>query len=302
MEDGNSLVSTFGDAGVKLKRNKKTTVASFICRVLFAIVFNPIFRMRARKDPEIYQRCKARAINAAAIFFPYRHTGSGIDSSSQNGHIIVINHPTLNDPICAIIYALRSLPDREVIVPVNLPWFEGICKYRQHLLKMGINIVPILTARTLERLGNDPAAAALKTPFETHYMQGLISVMANCGVAVIAQQATRQPYVFMSEDESRGIDIKPTISFVLAAVKRAKAPNYGQIHIVPVGVVPHARATNGINFYRRYILNVGQSLTVEALSAIEYEGVKRPVDYHILIALAALLPPAFHGPPCSSDV
>jgi len=288
MESGKSVVLTFGEPGRILKR--KISATGIASRLLLWLIFNPLALFRANE--RTWQRRRKAAIRIVSLFFPFAQKG-GEENTPGHGQVLVINHPTLNDPLCAVLYALKTYPANQLVVPVNLPWFESICKYRQKLLKIGINIVPILTPKTAKRLGEGDKIAEVQTVLMANYMTELTNTLSAGGVAIVAQQATRQRYLFTSnEQQETGEGILATISFIVLAVKRAKL--LAQTEFVPIGVVPHSlQAKSKLNLFSKYTLNIGKSISGEELAAVK-NAAKRPVDFFMLNKLAELMPKEWH--------
>ena len=290
MEHGKSVLLTFGEPGRLLKR--KMVITGLFCRAMLFMIFNPVFLIRARLYPDIWTRRKLSAVKFARFFFPFHVTGTQMAPSAQ-GQIVVINHPTLNDPICAAIYILEQCSDREIIIPVNLPWFEGVCRYRSKLLKIGVNIVPILTPETAKRLGSNDLVSTVQESLIKNYTAEFAKTMLGGGLAVVAQQATRQRYIFSCPAQAEsGEGILTTISLVLAGLRRAHLLE--KTSVIPVGVIPHATdAKPKLNPLCRYTLNIGKPILANDLAAVKNDA-KRPADLHILLRLADLLPSAYH--------
>jgi len=290
MESGHSMLLTFGKPGQKLKRG--IAITGFICRVLLFIIFNPFFMFRARFFPGAWRRRKAFAIRGARLFFPFNIRGHQVEQSAR-GQVVAINHPTLNDPLCALLYILGVYPEREIILPVNLPWFEGICKYRSRLLKIGINIVPILTPSTALRLGGGDEVSKVQSGFMSNYVTEFTSTLSRGGLAVVAQQATRQRYLFASQAQAEtGEGILSTISLILLGIRRAKLLE--QADFIPVGIIPHStRAKPKLNLFRRYTLNVGEPILASHLAQVK-NAAKRPADLYTLLKLKGLVPEVYH--------
>ena len=293
MDSNRSTLLTFGEPGRTLK--KKIALTGFICRIAFFLIFNPIFLARARFFPNAWKRRKHRAVRLMRRFFPFNTTGHSA-TPTNCGQIFIINHPSLNDPLCAIIYALAQNPDSEIIVPVNLPWYESICRYREKLLKIGVNIVPILTPETAKRLGNNSENSEIATVQNTlmhNYIDEFMKTLSTGGLAVVAQQATRKRYLFTDPAQAEtGVDILSTISLILVAIRRAKLME--QTQFIPIGVAPHStEAKPKLNPFKRYTLNIGEPILAKDLAAIK-NAAKRPADLHMLQKLAELLPSVYH--------
>ena len=285
-----SILLNFGQPGRDLKR--KIALTGFICRVAFFLIFNPIFLLRARFSPDVWKRRKIAAVRVMRWFFPFHLKGHEAEPTGH-GQVFVINHPTLNDPICAIVYALNQNRDSEIIVPVNLPWFESICVYREKLRKIGINIVPILTPETARRLGDNDEISKVQAGLMKNYISEFMETLSRGGMAVVAQQATRRRYLFKDRQQSEtGVDILSTISLILLAVKKAGLMQ--KTLFVPVGVVPHSTdAPAKLNVFKKYTLNIGEPVLAEELANVK-NAAKRPADLHMLQKLAELLPTIYH--------
>jgi len=290
MECGKSILLTFGKHGRILKQ--KIRITGVISRLLLFIIFNPIAIFCENRNPKSWRHRRAAPIKLVRFFFPFNVKGHQM-IASKHGQVFVINHPTLNDPLCAILYALDLYPDREIIIPVNLPWFEAICSYRTKLLKIGINIVPILTPETAKRLGSENQVSSVQSTFMSNYIAEVTRVLSGGGLAIVAQQATRQRYIFTDIFQSEsGNGILATISFILVGLRRAKLLE--QTDFIPVGIIPHSvHAKSSINLFCKYDLNVGESILAAELGIIKNAS-KRPADLHILHKLAELLPPEYH--------
>ena len=277
-----SRLATLGAPGRRLKRQIAAT--AFISRLFLWLIFMPIPIGKVRR--------RGLAVRLARFIFPYKVAGH-TPEASQNGQIFVINHPTLNDPLCAIAYALGMYPGRKMIIPVNLPWYEGICKYRGKLLTLGVNIVPILTPETAKRLGEQAPVAEIQRGLMADYMAALVDTLAAGGLAVVAQQATRRRHVFCDAGQAaNGEGILATVSFILAGLRRAKLMDRAEI--VPLGVVPHSlQAKARLNPFCRYTLCVGAPILAADLGAAK-NAARRPADFYVLQKLAELLPKAYH--------
>jgi len=286
LEEGKSILLTFGEPGRILKKNIRRTAIA--CQILFIIVFNPISLFFGRNKPDFWMKKKSFAVSFAKKVFPFNLEGKKPDES-DHGQILVINHPTLNDPICTIIYALELYPDREVVVPVNLPWYEGIAKYKKFLSAIGVRIVPVLTPATAKRLGTNENISQVQTMLVSNYTAEVAKIIKDGGMAVLAQQATRQRYIFSSPEQSKtGDGILSTISFVLAGLKRSKILDKAMV--CPIGIIPYSlKAKAKLNPFRKYTLNVGEPILAADLSKVKNEA-KRSADLFVLRALAELIP------------
>lgn len=302
MDNGESILETFGDSGRRLKR--EIALTGFVCRLLFTYAFSPLFLLRIRlaraeNRPAIWRRRKLHAIRIARLIFPFKTIGYRLNEDSAKGQIFIINHPTLNDPLCAILFAIITYPDCEIVIPVNLPWFESICRYRQKLLEMGIILVPILTPKTIARLDSTPKIGEIRNTFVSHYTDELTDTLKRGGLAVVAQSATRQRHLFLDETQSKtgtsetGVEILGTVSMMLLAIRRAKITDHA--NIIPVGVIPHRPdAPAKINPFCKYTLKVGAPISANFLAQVKNPAKKLSADLHLLQRLQALTPSEYH--------
>ena len=219
---------------------------------------------------------KITAIRFFRLFFPFNTKGYQLTPTSHS-QVVVINHPTLNDPICAILYIMNLYPDREIIIPVNLPWFESVCRYRSKFLKIDVNIVPVLTPKTAKRLGSNSYVLEVQNALVTNYTTELMATLSRGGLVVIAQQATRQRYIFNDPIQSEsGEGILATISLILTSLRRNK--NLEQTCFTPIGVIPHdINAKPKLYLFHKYTLNVGEPILATDLAAVK-NSAKRPAD------------------------
>jgi hypothetical protein len=284
------ILLTFGESGRLLKR--KIILTTLASRLLLFMVFNPFIRLLAYFNKNAWIRHKNWTLKFVRLIFPFQTKGQPL-APSPSGHIFVINHPTLNDPICTVLYAMGLYPEREIIVPVNLPWYEGICHYREELLKIGVKIVPVLTPETAKRLGSDDNVSRVQTSLIRNYTAEFAQTISKGGLAVVAQQATRQRFIFANPSQSEtGEGILSTTSLILAGLKRDKLLD--KTLIIPIGAIPYATsAKSKLNLFRKYTLNLGEPVPATDLAAIK-NGARRPADLYILQRLAALLPVEYH--------
>ena len=123
-------------------------------------------------------------------------------------------------------------------------------------------------------------------------MACLDNALRSGGMAIIAQQATRQRYLFESlEQFNSGEGILPTVSAVLMSARHDPF----DISVIPIGVIPHSTdAKPTLNLFRRYRLNVGTTVPSSNLANLKRTSSVRPADFFVLHAIATLLPREYH--------
>jgi hypothetical protein len=290
MERGKSVLKHYGKPGHKLKR--KMVLTGIMCRFLLFLAFNPLFLLRVRMFPNAWKRKKAKTARFIRRFFPFRVEGETLNVT-DDGQIFIINHPSLNDPICMILYVLSYFPDREIIVPVNLPWYETVCKYRPKLRKIGVKIVPILTPETAKRLGTNNDIAKIQSALIANYTKEFAETLSHGGTAVVAQQATRKRYVFANRTQAEtGEGILSTISLILLGLKRGKLLD--KTRLIPVGVVQHSpNAKPKLNLFCTYTLHIGEPISAGELIKVKNDA-KYSADLFVLQSLIRYLPVEYH--------
>lgn len=288
--NGQSILSTFGKRGRLLKW--KMAFPGFICRSLLFFISNLSSLSKVKNPTTIRRNRKNFAMKLLKFFFPF-YTNGEINLFQSSGCVFVINHPTLNDPICAAICIAQMFPERNIMLPINLPWFENVRKYHEKLVQLGITLVPILTPKTVQRLGKDSYILEVQKVLIDNYKKKLIETLSGNGFIIVAQQATRKPYLFSNVEQLRnGANILPTVSLILSCIRRAKLLK--KVCFIPIGIIPHKlNAKSGLNLFCKYTLNIGETILAQELTNVNNLA-KRPADLHILLKLLELLPSEYH--------
>ena len=127
----------------------------------------------------------------------------------------------------------------------------------------------------------------------SNYANEFAKAIANGGLIVVAQHATRRRYIFKDKAQSEsGEGILSTISLVMAGLKRAGLLE--QTCILPVGVIPpNFQTKSKLNPFRQYTLNVGEPILASDLAVVKNPA-KRPADLYILQQLMELVPEEYH--------
>jgi hypothetical protein len=161
ISDGYSVLTEL-TGGVELKR--KMVKTGQVTRWIFRrILFTRRFMRAAERDPSLWQTRRLWFVkNWGRILFPFtKHQRCKLEVDDR-GKIIIINHPSLTDPLVTIIWAVLNFPDKPVLLPVNLPWFEEIGLFLGPLKKIGIILLPMLTPKTIKRLEEHQTVAGME--------------------------------------------------------------------------------------------------------------------------------------------
>ena len=97
---------------------------------------------------------RKRAVELLDKFTPYQVHGISLKTSQTNQPptIIGFNHPSLGEIARLISLCFRIFPERPLIFPVTLPWFEMFAPFKHRFDGLGMTITPIITPHATETL------------------------------------------------------------------------------------------------------------------------------------------------------
>jgi hypothetical protein len=281
--------------GEKLKKDISST-GKMSRWLLSHIMFPAGFLKAVEQRPELWKTRRLKVVKRwCRIFFPYRVRYQHNFPRDERGKIIVINHPSLTDPLVVLVWAMLVFPQKPVLLPVNLPWFEEVSQFVKLLEKVGIFLVPTLTPKTMRRLEDDPDLVRLKGEMRNNYLTSLLKLADAGGMGVVAQPAGRQRCLWLDQSQREsgvsrdGRRVVPTVGVLKASAKHAKLGD--NIDIVTVGVaLPRwwAVGIGKLNLFIPYHLNVGYTLPLSELPPKPDVGVLREME--------ALVPQAYWVP------
>jgi hypothetical protein len=288
--------------GGELKKDMRTT-GRLIRWLLRLVIFPKRFLRKAERDSELWNSRRVKIIRRwGRIFFPFRLSYKSDIKFSDGGKIIVINHPSLTDPITTLIWAVLAFPSKPILIPVNLPWFEEFGEYVELLGKIGIVLVPMLTPKTLKRLKpyqtpeQIDEASRLKAKLERSYFREMVKLADNGGISIIPQSATRQRTLWLDGQQwltgvsADGRKPVPTVSMAALEAKHSKISS--SVEFVIIGVVLPRWCFWGfgkLNLFTPYQLNIGE--VVPILELREREGPR--LDSWVLRAMEKLVPESY---------
>ena len=177
------------------------------------------------------------------------------------------NHPTIGDFLRVLNVWLTQYPERDILLPVDICWYEHIAPASKRLEMMGLYIVPIITPATRRRMNSlisvtDLAAVHSLSRKMNDYYLAYCSKFAQSkgkGLIVLAQSATRRDTVFASVEAYLGSrPIRPqTLTYMGLHFIR----NQLECYFLPVTVLPPKSATRRLNLCRRYSILPGHLIS-----------------------------------------
>ena len=206
------------------------------------------------KSPDKLRPALNKILNSIA---PYE-SKEKIDESIETGLVIAFNHPSLGEILRLMEYCFDVFPQKRMLFPVTIAWFEALAPNFDYLDSIGIRITPTITPKAIsEILEVNPDAKdladELATKLNTYYQTQSRAFVANKDVLLVAPSATRQFYVFQNTDQIVGnSDIKPeTLSLITTSLKKDKSLDYA---ILPITVIPPEMCSAGLNLFDTYRL------------------------------------------------
>jgi len=201
----------------------------------------------------------------------------------DNTIVIGFNHPSLGE-ICRLLHiGLKYYPDREFLFPVNLPWYESIVPVLPQLHRLGINITPMITPATEEKLNRKfsddqqklDEVQFLKMAFDKKYIRELKNIAEKNGVVFVAPSATRQKEII-------GDYVHPSMTVVAHIVMKSNR----KATFVPVAVLPPVLTNRELNLFRVYRIIPCESFESEEVKTLT-SGRDREFDFSFLKRIEA---------------
>ncbi len=192
-------------------------------------------------------------------------------NDSKNGLVVGFNHPSLGEIARILTMKIDKMGGRTMLFPVNLPWYEALCKYYDKVKLLGIIIAPTITPSTWNKLGIKEGtnlydnATRIKHEFREAYTKKSHDLVKNGGVIFVAPSATRQAKVFKTPAVYRKEeDIVPTMAVL--ALRLLEDPEMN-CDFLPLGVLPPKKHGRGLNLYKKYKLIPGEIMTADEIRA-----------------------------------
>lgn len=286
-----SLLKSLG--GEKLR--KEMVPVGKACHAIINHFYN-VGPTKSKDDRET--KAKRKIVKTLGRISPAIYSTEEIKKHSKNGLVLGFNHPSLGEVLRIVTMKVDALPDKPVLFPVNLPWYESIAKDYERLLGLGIIITPTITPSTWKKLeikeGHElfEIASKIKHDFRDIYTTLSLENVKNGGVIAVAPSATRQATVFKTKKVfDKKEDIIPTMSVL--AIKLYKDPKMN-CDFLPIAVKPPEKFKRGLNLFKKYELIPGEIMTAEEIRK-KYFKEKNPkrlegFDYEFHKRIADKLP------------
>ena len=256
-----SLLKSLG--GEKLRR--EMVPVGKVCRM----VVDYLVRMTGpKKDTSRHaENAQKKLVRVLSRITPGEY--DGFSENSQNGLVVGFNHPSLGEIARILTMKIDKMGNRTMLFPVNLPWYEALCKYYDKIKLLGIVITPTITPSTWNKLGLKEGtelyddATRIKHEFREAYTKESHDIVKNGGVIFVAPSATRQAKVFKTPAVYRKEeDIIPTMAVL--ALRLLKDPEMN-CDFLPMGVLPPKKHGRGLNLYKKYKLIPGELMTADEI-------------------------------------
>lgn len=171
--------------------------------------------------------------------------------------VLGFNHPSLGETARLIALCFEQFPEKELILPVTLPWYEMFAPFEAKFRSLGIRLAPIVTPHATETLlkGVDYGATVLdglRGRLQMRYLKDCVEVAKHGGIVLLAPSAQRQATIFPSPDTF--IKLKPLTPTATLIARKILAGGVKNLFILPVCVIPPRRHTKGVNLFKRYQL------------------------------------------------
>lgn len=292
-----SLLNSLG--GDKLR--KEMVPIGKICRVVFKYFYRS--RKDQEKDFKNITRARKRIANTLKRIAPFDCDKNAFPTIENEGLVIGFNHPSLGEVLRILSLKFILYPDKTVLWPVNLPWYESIAKDYDNFKKVGIIITPTLTPSTWQKLQvseDSPiydTVLNLKKNLRKTYTKLSSEVVKDNGIILVAPSATRQSTVFKTKAVyEQKEEIIPTMSVVATKIIESSKEDIDAI-LLPLAVKPPKRAGRSLNLFKKYELIPGKSFTLKEVKE-NYTDPENPAhlkgfDYEFHRRIAEKLPKKF---------
>lgn len=299
LEEGESILAELG-AG---KLNKKMRPIGALCGIFLRHIDRKAYRIVNRCNRDYDYSCgdwwahRMATLNMLSFFAPVHVSDERLDESRDDSgpYVIGFNHPSLGEIIRLIGITMECFPRKQLLLPVNLAWYENIIPYKDTLGRLGIYICPIITPSTEQKirqiLGDDTESInkmeKYKLDFFNYYMGMCRFAIASNDVILAAPSATRQATVFPSR---AAYDGEAKLNPVMAAIALAALKDKHDCTFVPIAVVPPKRSNRLLNLFKCYELFVCEYILPDKIKQMKESHTLRDLDRDFLNAISSHVP------------
>ncbi len=283
-----SLLNSLG--GDKLR--KEMVPIGRICHIVLKYFYHS--REDLEKDLKNISRARSKIARTLGRIAPADYDASEFPKSDGRGLVIGFNHPSLGEVLRILSLKFILYPDKTVLWPVNLPWYEALAKDYDNLAKIGIIISPTLTPSTWQKLQvseDSPlydVTSNLKRNLRKVYTARSVNTINAQGMIFVAPSATRQATVFKNKDVyDKKEDIIPTMSVLAIKIIQETTT---ECDFLPLGVIPPKKGGRSLNLFKKYTLCPAKPFMSQEIRE-KYVDKKNPdrligfdYDFHMRIA------------------
>lgn len=273
-----------------------------------AIFFARFIRKYSKKPSNFaeatknYRKTYCRIVKHLAGY-SYSYHGF-ITEAGNTGLVLAFNHPSLGEVIRLVAYCFEKYPDKKIVMPVDLKWYECFSGEIKTIFEdLGIITTPIITP-TLDNLleefiskkaeechfdeatksDYDSALKRLKICFYREYLDACAKALNLQRIVLVAPSAIRQPTIFPSEAAFLGREkVNPTLISIAIAAKHRHVKN---CYFVPVVVIPPRNSTSGLNLLKNYSFHIAEGYNLSA--ALEYKKNPESFDWTFLKRMCSI--------------
>ncbi len=251
--------------------------------------------------PENLAKVRKNITKVLHAVAPAKYDQKKFTASSKNGLVIGFNHPSLGEILRLVALKVEVFGEKDMLFPVNLPWYEALANDYDRLKTIGIIITPTITPSTWTKMNLKEGtklfecASNIKRDFRHIYTNRSHETVKNGGVIFVAPSATRQSTVFKTPAVyNKEEDIIPTMSIL--ALKLYTDPDM-KCGFLPVSILPPNNYKRGLSLKKTYELIPSKEWTATEIRK-KYFKTKNPkrlenFDYDFHLAIAKNLPKNF---------
>jgi len=192
---------------------------------LLSKLFNPKFQAAAKRDPSLWIKRRTHIVNVLRwVFMPIISGNKDFSIDDEAGIALVFTHCCLDEPFLAAWYLFSKFPDKEVGIPIKLPWYEGIRHWAPTLRKVGVYLCPVISPKMQKQIAPQfhDKMEAYKKSLLTNYRDVISDMMSRHQSFAVAQAATRQRTIATSQHQlETGEDLVPTVRMIKIGARSA---------------------------------------------------------------------------------
>jgi len=257
-----------------------------LCKVAaFFVFYDRILHIDAlRKNKPTKRTFKRRAAKLIIFLFRVQFIDYFKHKPADKAAIFYYNHWCYSEPIVLLAYYFLNFPDESYHLPVNVSQFEGLSRINDWLAILDVEIYPVITESTQEKLkkishkhANPDEYEKLVLSIEKKFAQyskeyGAIASADNCRLFSFALNPTRTPpYIFPSKAAFEGSDkealdrMPSTMGIFQFMINRHSREQGANVVVVAFTVDLIGKVGKLFNFFHRHIVTIGEPEPLHSL-------------------------------------